>query len=74
MFDASSIRPALPSILTPRSFGMDRQIARLDRLGIDRTILSLATPFIDYHLDAKNRDRSRTPLINDALVAFNRGG
>jgi aminocarboxymuconate-semialdehyde decarboxylase len=33
-------------------FRMDRQVARLDRLGIDRAILSLATPFIDYHLDA----------------------
>ena len=34
-------------------FKLDRQVARLDRLGIDRTILSLATPFIDYHLDAR---------------------
>ena len=40
-------------------FELDRQVARLDRLGIDRTILSLATPFIDYHLDAEHRDRGR---------------
>ena len=34
-------------------FKLDRQVARLYRLGIDRTILSLATPFIDYHLEAR---------------------
>src|SRR5215831_16162805 len=48
-------------------FQMDRQIARLDRLGIDRTILSLATPFIDYHLDARTAvDAARR--YNDALA------
>jgi aminocarboxymuconate-semialdehyde decarboxylase len=44
-------------------FRMDRQVARLDRLGIDRTILSLATPFIDYHLEA--------PLAIEAARMFN---
>jgi aminocarboxymuconate-semialdehyde decarboxylase len=28
------------------------QIARMDDLGIDRTVVSLATPLVDYHLDA----------------------
>jgi aminocarboxymuconate-semialdehyde decarboxylase len=27
------------------------QIARMDALGIDRTVISLATPLVDYHLD-----------------------
>jgi predicted TIM-barrel fold metal-dependent hydrolase len=29
-------------------FDADRQIARMDRLGIDRTVVSLATPLINY--------------------------
>jgi aminocarboxymuconate-semialdehyde decarboxylase len=49
--------------LNPTFFELDRQVARLDRLGIDRTILSLATPFIDYHLDAR--------LAIEAARAFN---
>ena len=48
-------------------FKLDRQIARLDRLDIDRTILSLATPFIDYYLDASLAiEAART--FNDALA------
>jgi aminocarboxymuconate-semialdehyde decarboxylase len=42
-----------PFELNTTFFSLERQVARLDRLGIDRTILSLATPFIDYHLDAR---------------------
>ena len=34
-------------------FQMDKQLERMQRDGVERTILSLATPFIDYHLDAK---------------------
>ena len=30
-----------------------RQIARMDALGIDRTVVSLATPLVNYHLDAR---------------------
>ena len=30
-----------------------RQIARMDALGIDRTVVSLATPLVNYYLDAK---------------------
>jgi aminocarboxymuconate-semialdehyde decarboxylase len=48
-------------------FQMDRQVERLDRLGIDRTILSLATPFIDYHLDAKLAIEAAR-RYNDALA------
>jgi aminocarboxymuconate-semialdehyde decarboxylase len=48
-------------------FSLERQTARLDRLAIDRSILSLATPFIDYHLDAAIAiDAAR--LFNDALA------
>ena len=34
-------------------FDMRKQVERMQRDGVERTILSLATPFIDYHLDAK---------------------
>jgi aminocarboxymuconate-semialdehyde decarboxylase len=30
-----------------------RQIARMDALGIDRSVVSLATPLVNYYLDAK---------------------
>ena len=49
-------------------FKLERQIARLDHLGIDRTILSLATPFIDYHLDASLAIEAAR-IFNDALAA-----
>jgi aminocarboxymuconate-semialdehyde decarboxylase len=48
-------------------FDLDRQIARLDRLGINRTILSLATPFIDYHLDTVPAVEAAR-IFNDALA------
>jgi aminocarboxymuconate-semialdehyde decarboxylase len=41
----------IPFALNSTFFDAGRQVERLDRLGIDRTILSLATPFIDYSLD-----------------------
>jgi aminocarboxymuconate-semialdehyde decarboxylase len=44
-------------------FDMRRQIERMQRDGVERTILSLATPFIDYYLDAK--------LAVEAAVVFN---
>ncbi len=49
-------------------FKLDRQVARLDRLGIDRTILSLATPFIDYHLD-RALAIAAARVFNDSLAA-----
>ncbi len=48
-------------------FKLDRQVARLDRFGIDRTILSLATPFIDYHLDARLAVEAAR-IYNDSLA------
>ena len=33
-------------------FNLPRQIERMKREGVERAVLSLATPFIDYHLDA----------------------
>ena len=33
-------------------FEMEKQIERMQRDGVERAMLSLATPFIDYHLDA----------------------
>ena len=49
-------------------FQLDKQIERLQRLGIDRTILSLATPFIDYHLDAPLAVHAAR-VFNDSLAA-----
>jgi aminocarboxymuconate-semialdehyde decarboxylase len=39
--------------LNPTFFEPARQIARMDGLGIDRTVISLATPLVNYYLDAK---------------------
>jgi aminocarboxymuconate-semialdehyde decarboxylase len=41
-----------PFYLTDTFFDAERQIARLDRLGIDRAVVSLATPLINYTSDA----------------------
>jgi len=39
--------------LNPTFFEVPRQIARMDELGIDRTVISLATPLVNYYLDSK---------------------
>lgn len=57
----------LPFALNSTFFEADRQIDRLDRLGIDRTILSLATPFIDYSLDAGIAVKAAR-IYNDSLA------
>ena len=44
-------------------FEMEKQVDRMQRDGIERTILSQATPFIDYHLD--------TGLAVEAAAIFN---
>jgi aminocarboxymuconate-semialdehyde decarboxylase len=49
-------------------FEMDRQRERMQRDGVERTILSLATPFIDYHLDAKIATEAAR-VFNDALAS-----
>src|SRR3954454_8014304 len=37
--------------LNPTFFEPARQIARMDALGIDRTVISLATPLVNYYLE-----------------------
>lgn len=46
-------------------FDVGKQVERMERDGVERTILSLATPFINYHLDAG--------LAVEAAAAFNDG-
>jgi aminocarboxymuconate-semialdehyde decarboxylase len=57
----------IPFALNSTFFDAGRQIDRLDRLGIDRTILSLATPFIDYSLDAGIAVKAAR-IYNDSLA------
>jgi aminocarboxymuconate-semialdehyde decarboxylase len=49
-------------------FNMEKQVERMARDGVERTILSLATPFIDYHLEAKLAVEAAR-VFNDALAA-----
>jgi aminocarboxymuconate-semialdehyde decarboxylase len=49
-------------------FDIDRQRERMQRDGVERAILSLATPFIDYHLDAAIAIEA-AQVFNDALSA-----
>jgi aminocarboxymuconate-semialdehyde decarboxylase len=46
-------------------FHLDKQIERMQRDGVERVMLSQATPFIDYHLDAA--------LAVEAAMVFNDG-
>ncbi len=48
-------------------FDLGKQIERMQRDGVERTILSLATPFIDYHLDASIAVEAAR-VFNDALA------
>lgn len=51
-----------------------RQVARMDKLGIDRTVISLATPLINYYVDPKWAVEAAR-LCNDgfaALISANR--
>lgn len=57
----------IPFALNSTFYDIKKQIERLDTLGIDRTILSLATPFIDYALDSKLAVKA-AQLYNDALA------
>jgi aminocarboxymuconate-semialdehyde decarboxylase len=48
-------------------FSIAHQLERMRRVGVERAILSLATPFIDYHQDARLAgEAART--FNDALA------
>ncbi|MEH2482493.1 aminocarboxymuconate-semialdehyde decarboxylase [Nitrobacteraceae bacterium AZCC 2146] len=49
-------------------FEMPRQVERMQRDGVERTILSLATPFIDYHLDAGIAIEAAR-VFNDSLAS-----
>jgi aminocarboxymuconate-semialdehyde decarboxylase len=49
-------------------FDLGKQVERMKRDGVERTILSLATPFIDYHLDADIAIKA-AQVFNDALAA-----
>ncbi len=49
-------------------FDMAKQVERMQRDGVERTILSLATPFIDYHLDAKIAIEA-AQVFNDSLAS-----
>jgi aminocarboxymuconate-semialdehyde decarboxylase len=48
-------------------FDMKKQVERMERDGVERTILSLATPFIDYHQNAKLAVEAAR-IFNDALA------
>src|SRR5919109_153085 len=48
-------------------FDPARQIARMDALGIDRTVVSLATPLVNYHLDG-SLGVEAARLCNDGLA------
>ena len=49
-------------------FEMEKQVERMQRDGVDRAMLSLATPFIDYHLDAALAVEAAA-VFNDGLAA-----
>ena len=49
-------------------FDMTKQVERMRRDGVERTILSLATPFIDYHQEARLAVEAAR-IFNDALAA-----
>jgi aminocarboxymuconate-semialdehyde decarboxylase len=44
-----------------------RQVARMEKLGIDRTVISLATPLVNYYLDSKLA-REAARLCNDGFA------
>lgn len=61
--------PPLAFDLNRTFFDLDRQRARMDSLGIERSVLSLATPLIDY--DAPTEPSIRAALLfNDELAAL----
>lgn len=48
-------------------FELPKQVERMQRDGVERVILSLATPFIDYHLDA-TLAVTAAQMFNDGLA------
>jgi aminocarboxymuconate-semialdehyde decarboxylase len=55
--------------LNPTFFEPARQISRMDDLGIDRTVISLATPLVNYYLDAKLAIEAAR-LCNDGFASL----
>jgi aminocarboxymuconate-semialdehyde decarboxylase len=53
--------------LSTTFFDMARQVERMKQVGVERTILSLATPFIDYNLEAKLAIQAAR-VFNDGLA------
>jgi aminocarboxymuconate-semialdehyde decarboxylase len=49
-------------------FDMKKQVERMARDGVERTILSQATPFIDYNLDARVAVEAAR-VFNDCLAS-----
>src|SRR5260370_10712223 len=50
-------------------FDPAKQIARMDALGIDRTVVSLATPLVNYYLDPALATQAAR-LCNDGFAAL----
>jgi aminocarboxymuconate-semialdehyde decarboxylase len=61
--------------LNPTFFEPARQVARMDQLGIDRTVVSLATPLVNYYLEPRLACEAAR-LCNDgfAELAATHGG
>jgi aminocarboxymuconate-semialdehyde decarboxylase len=55
--------------LNPTFFEPARQIARMDRLGIDRSVVSLATPLVNYYVDPKLAGEAAR-LCNDGFAGL----
>jgi aminocarboxymuconate-semialdehyde decarboxylase len=53
--------------LSTTFFDLDLQLARMQREGVEGAVLSLATPFIDYHQDAVLAGEAAS-LFNDELA------
>ena len=53
--------------LNPTFFEPTRQIERMRTLGIDRTVISLATPLVNYHVDSKVAIKA-AHLCNDGFA------
>ncbi|MBM3488037.1 MAG: amidohydrolase [Alphaproteobacteria bacterium] len=59
----------IPFALNRTFFDIDRQVACMTALGVDRTVVSLATPFVGYGVDAA-LGRAATRLFNDEIAAL----
>lgn len=53
-------------------FDVSRQLQRMDELGVERSVLSLATPFVNYYLD-QSVAAEAARICNDGLAEVVRG-